>query len=109
MSSSTTTGWLRLTTSVSDLDVLAAEQPAGVAADDLGEVGGDDRRPVDDGRAAELGLVPQLGRDPLGRRRPNTGSWVGSPGSEPRSSPIASTVPGGASPRATSTPNSWIA
>ena len=48
------------------LHVLAAEQPARVAADDLGEVRGDDRRAVDDGRAGDLGLVAELDRDPRG-------------------------------------------
>ncbi len=46
-------------------DILPAEQPAGVVADHLGEVGDDHRRPVDDRRAGELGLVVQFGRDPL--------------------------------------------
>ena len=41
--------------------------------------------------------------------RPKTGSLTGVPGRVERYSPIASTVPGGASPRATSTPNSLIA
>ena len=47
-------------------DVLAAEQPAGVLADDLAEVRDQDRGAVDDGGAVELGLLAQLGRHPLG-------------------------------------------
>ena len=41
--------------------------------------------------------------------RPKTGSLVASPGSEPRKSPMARMVPGGASPRATSMSKSLMA
>ena len=47
--------------------VLAAEQPACVRAHGLGHVRGDDGGPVDDSGARQLGLVPHLGRHPLGR------------------------------------------
>ena len=46
------------------LHVLAAEQAARVAAHDFGEVRGDHRRAVDDGRAGDLGLVAELERHP---------------------------------------------
>ena len=109
VSSSTTTGWVRLTDVGEQLDVLAAEQPRGVAADDLGEVGGDHRGPVDDGGAADLGLAAQLGRDPLGGQAEDrllvTACRAARRGR--RRSPAR--CPGGASPRATSTPKSRIA
>ena len=47
------------------LDVLAGQQPGGVGADDLAEVGDEHRAAVDDGRAGHLGLVAHLDRQPL--------------------------------------------
>ena len=46
--------------------VLAAEQLGGVLGDDLGQVRGDHRGPVDDRGAGQLGLAAQTGRDPPG-------------------------------------------
>ena len=64
--SSSTTGIRGLDQIDERLDVLPAEQPGGVDADHLREVGGDDRRGIDDGRAGDLGLVAQLHRHPPG-------------------------------------------
>ena len=65
------------------LHVLAAEQPARVAAHDLGEVRGDDRRAVDDGRAGDLGLVAELERHPRARAARTPARASAMPGSAP--------------------------
>ncbi len=72
------------------LDVLAPEQAGGVGLDDLGQVGDQDARPVDDRRAVQLGLLAGLDGTHL-PARPNTGSVVTRPGTASRLSPIAST------------------
>jgi hypothetical protein len=51
-----------------DLRVLAGEQFMGVAADDLGQMGADHGRGLDDGESAHLGFRALLFRDPDGRQ-----------------------------------------
>ena len=108
VSSSTTTGWRALDHLDEQLDVLAAEQVGGVLPHDLGQVGGDDRGAVDDGRAGHLGLAPQLDRHPLGGQPEDRLAGRPCRAARPRSSPMARTVPAGAMPLAASTPLSQM-
>ena len=104
VSSSTTTGCVRLTISTRSAHVLAAEQVGGVLPDDLGEVRGDDRRAVDDGGAGHLRLPLQLDGHPLGGQAEHRLAGRSCRAAPSRSSPIARTVPAGEMPFAAGTP-----
>ena len=97
MSSSTAGGFTCLTPSVSRRTSSRVSSRAGVRRDDRRQVRDEHRDAVDHRRAAELGAVPHLGRDPLAGR-PNTGSTVGVPGRLSSASPRASTRPDGRLP-----------